>query len=48
MKLPGQNLEVEPVTGSKVGELVRNAYASPREVIARARAVLAAGKSSAK
>ena len=43
-----QNLEVEPVSGVEVGAIVRRAYDSPPEVIARARAVLAAGKSSSR
>ena len=43
-----QNLEVEPVSGVEVGAIVRKAYASPPEVIARARSRPAAGKSSSK
>lgn len=41
-----QNLDVDPVSGDEIAAIVRKIYASPKEVIARARSVLEAGKSA--
>jgi hypothetical protein len=41
-----QNLEVDPVSGEEIAAIIRKVYASPSDVIARAKAVLAAGKST--
>jgi tripartite-type tricarboxylate transporter receptor subunit TctC len=43
-----QNLEVDPVSGDEIAAVVRNAYATPADVVARTRAVLAAGMSKQK
>jgi tripartite-type tricarboxylate transporter receptor subunit TctC len=38
-----QKLDIDPVSGDEIQELVRNVYASPPEVIARARAAIKEG-----
>jgi tripartite-type tricarboxylate transporter receptor subunit TctC len=43
-----QSLEIDPVTGEEIAALVRQVYASPADVVARARAVLESGKSTPK
>ena len=41
-------IEVSPVSGEQVAELVRKVYDSPPEVVARARAALADGVKGAR
>ena len=41
-----QNLEIGPVSAAEVAAIVRRAYATPGDLIARARAVLESGKST--
>jgi tripartite-type tricarboxylate transporter receptor subunit TctC len=41
-----QNLDVDPVSGEEIAAIIRKIYASPKEVIARAKSVLEAGKSA--
>jgi tripartite-type tricarboxylate transporter receptor subunit TctC len=43
-----QHLDVDPVSGEQIAALVRKVYATPGEVVARARAVLESGKSVSK
>jgi tripartite-type tricarboxylate transporter receptor subunit TctC len=42
------NLDIDPVSGEEIAALVRKIYGSPADVIARAKAVLEAGKSATK
>jgi tripartite-type tricarboxylate transporter receptor subunit TctC len=41
-----QHLDIAPVSGEEIAAIIRKVYASPSDVIARAKAVLAAGKST--
>jgi tripartite-type tricarboxylate transporter receptor subunit TctC len=43
-----QSLEIDPVSGDQIAAMLRKVYASPPEVIERAKAVLASGKSTPK
>ena len=43
-----QNLDIDPVTGDEIATLIRQVYASPADVIARAKAVLESGKTTPK
>lgn len=43
-----QHLDIAPVSGEEIAAIIRKVYASPPDVIARAKAVLAAGKSTSR
>jgi tripartite-type tricarboxylate transporter receptor subunit TctC len=43
-----QHLDIEPVDGEEIAAIIRKVYASPGDVVARAKAVLAAGKSTSR
>jgi tripartite-type tricarboxylate transporter receptor subunit TctC len=43
-----QNLDIDPVSAEDVAALIQKVYTSPADVVARARAVLEAGKSTGK
>jgi tripartite-type tricarboxylate transporter receptor subunit TctC len=43
-----QHLDIAPVSGEEIAAIIRKVYASPADVIARAKAVLATGKSTSR